>query len=149
MKQPMLNCRSKRAWTLKPLACAALAVVLSACSLPRISQAPAGAQPAVPAQWEQAASAAQNQAQLQSAWWQAFGDAGLNAWVGLALEQSNDVLTAMARVDEARANLELAGAAAMPQVSAALPLSSGRSLGARGLTQTRSLQPGLQMQQIL
>ncbi len=144
MKQPMLNCRSKRAWTLKPLACAALAVVLSACSLPRTSQAPAGAQPAVPAQWEQAASAAQNQAQLQSAWWQAFGDAGLNAWVGLALEQSNDVLTAMARVDEARANLELAGAAAMPQVSAALPLSSGRSLGARGLTQTRSLQPGLQ-----
>lgn len=144
MKRPNLNCQTRMGWALKPLACSALALVLAACSLPRVSQAPASAQPAIPAQWGAAAPATQAPAQLQSAWWQAFGDAELDAWVALALAQSNDVLLAMTRVDEARANLELAGAAALPQVSATAPLSAGRSLGARGLTQTRSIQPGLQ-----
>ena len=42
---------------------------------------------------------------MHAAWWSEFGDATLERWVELALQRNHDVLTAMARVDEARANL--------------------------------------------
>lgn len=130
--------------SLKTLAtCLAACGVLSACSVPAITEAPAQAAPAIPSAWP-GEPAIQGQQAVQAAWWQAFGDPLLDRWMALAAERNNDVLAAMARVDEARANLELAGSAALPQVSATAPLSAGRSLGARGLTQTRSLQPGLQ-----
>lgn len=130
-----------RATTLKALAASLAACgVLSACSVPAITEAPGKAAPAIPSAWP----AGQGQQAVQAAWWQAFGDPLLDRWVGLAAERNNDVLAALSRVDEARANLELAGSAALPQVSATAPLSAGRSLGVRGLTHTRSIQPGLQ-----
>lgn len=130
-----------RATTLKALAASLAACgVLSACSVPAITVAPGKAAPAIPSAWP----AGQGQRAVQAAWWQAFGDPLLDRWVGLAAERNNNVLAAMLRVDEARANLELAGSAVLPQVSATAPLSAGRSLGARGLTHTRSIQPGLQ-----
>lgn len=61
----------------------------------------------------------------------------------LTASRNSDVLTAAARLQEARANLDLAGAAALPQVSATGAVSTGRSLGARGLAHSQSLQPGL------
>lgn len=90
-----------------------------------------------------ALSANRPTATIDTTWWQAFGDAQLNRWVGLTAQRHGDVLAAAARLAEARANLELAGAAALPQLSAAAPVSVGRSLGARGLAQGRSVQPGL------
>ena len=126
---------------------------LSACSVPSLTQAPQTAAPAVPAQWlasesaktlEQGAAMNTASSAVSSTWWQAFGDNGLNQWVALTAKNNNDLLAAAARLQEARANLAIAGAAAMPQLSATGAASAGRSLGARGLTQSQSLQPGLQ-----
>lgn len=134
----------KRATASKALAWAtglSACLMLGACGAPALSLAPAAAVPAIPAAWPAGQA---SEGDVQAGWWLAFADPLLARWVDLAAERNNDVLTAMARVDEARASLALAGAAALPQVSATAPLSAGRSLGARGLAQTRSIQPGLQ-----
>ncbi|CAB5668804.1 Probable efflux pump outer membrane protein ttgC precursor [Delftia tsuruhatensis] len=129
--------------TARSLAAAlACTLALAGCSVPPLSQAPDAARPALPSQWSVAGQGAP--AQIQAAWWQAFGDPLLTRWVELAQARNGDVLLALSRVDEARANLDVAGAAGLPQVSATAGASTGRSLGARGLTHTRSVQPGLQ-----
>ena len=121
------------------MACAA---ALAGCSVPPLSTAPEAARPAMPAQWSGAGQ--EPAAAIQASWWQAFGDPLLTRWVELAQSRNNDVLLALSRVDEARANLDVAGAAGLPQLSATAGASTGRSLGARGLAHTRSVQPGLQ-----
>lgn len=121
----------------------AAALLLTACSVPSLTHAPTSAQPAVPASWSQSGNKA---AVVQAQWWQAFADAQLSRWVELALERNNDVLTAMARVDEARANVDVAGAGAMPQLAVSTPGSANRSLSARTgqMVHVRSAQPVLQ-----
>ena len=121
----------------------AAALLLTACSVPRLTQAPTSAQPAVPESWSQSGNKA---AAVQAQWWQAFADAQLSRWIALALERNNDVLTAMARVDEARANVDVAGAGAMPQLAVSAPGSANRSLSARTgqMVHVRSAQPVLQ-----
>ena len=121
-------------------------VILAGCSLPAMTHAPESAQPAVPANWSQPLASGPTQVATHAAWWSDFGDATLTRWVELALQRNNDVLTAMARVDEARANLDMVGSAAMPQVSAALPASGNRSLSARTgqMVHVHSAQPVLQ-----
>lgn len=125
------------------LACAA---ALAGCSVPPLTQAPAAARPALPERWSGAAQEPRPAAppEVRSAWWQAFGDPLLARWVELARVRNSDVLQALSRVDEARAQLDGAAAAGLPQVSATGAASTGRSLGARGLAHTRSVQPGLQ-----
>ena len=129
-------------------ATALAALLLAGCSLPALTQAPQSARPALPESWAQGVSSAAAPA-VQALWWQAFGDPELSRWVELAQARNNDVLTAMARVDEARANLELAGSAAMPQVSASLPAAANRSLSSRSgqMVHVRSVQPVLQASQ--
>ncbi len=150
-KRPVKPCAQVRV-AIGLIATAAL-LSLSACSVPSLTQAPQTAAPAVPAQWlasesaktlEQGAAMNTASSAVSSTWWQAFGDNGLNQWVALTAKNNNDLLAAAARLQEARANLAIAGAAAMPQLSATGAASAGRSLGARGLTQSQSLQPGLQ-----
>lgn len=121
----------------------AAALLLSGCSVPSLSNAPTSAQPAVPESWSQSGNTA---AAVQAQWWQAFADAQLSRWVELALERNNDVLTAMARVDEARANVYVTGAGAMPQLAVSAPGSANRSLSARTgqMVHVRSAQPVLQ-----
>ncbi|MEG0046182.1 MAG: efflux transporter outer membrane subunit [Comamonas sp.] len=121
----------------------AAALLLTACSVPSLTHAPTSAQPAVPASWSQSGTKA---AAMQAQWWQAFADAQLSRWVELALERNNDALTAMARVDEARANVDVAGAGAMPQLAVSAPGSANRSLSARtgSMVHVRSAQPVLQ-----
>ncbi|MBL5976177.1 efflux transporter outer membrane subunit [Comamonas sp. NyZ500] len=123
----------------------ALALLMAGCSVPSLTRAPDSAQPAVPASWstERAAGAA---GAVQTGWWQAFGDAQLSRWVELALARNNDVLTALARVEEARANLDVTGSAAAPQLSLSAPGSANRSLSARTgqMVHVRSAQPVLQ-----
>lgn len=94
----------------------ALALLMAGCSVPSLTRAPDSARPAVPANWstDQAVSGADA---AQAGWWQAFGDAQLSRWVELALARNNDVLTALARVEEARANLDVAGSAAADRKS--------------------------------
>ncbi|KGH08686.1 efflux transporter outer membrane subunit [Comamonas thiooxydans] len=123
----------------------ALALLMAGCSVPSLTRAPDSAQSAVPVSWstDQAAGAADA---VQAGWWQAFGDAQLSRWVELALARNNDVLTAVSRVEEARANLEVTGSAAAPQLSLSAPGSANRSLSARTgqMVHVRSAQPVLQ-----
>ena len=126
------------------LSALAAACLLSACSVPSLSHAPDLAQPAVPQAWSQSGGSAAPA--VQADWWKAFGDSALSDWVELALLRNNDVLTAMARVDEARANLDIAGSASAPQVSLSAPGSANRSMSARTgqMVHVRSAQPVLQ-----
>ena len=123
----------------------ALAFLMAGCSVPSLTRAPDSAQPAVPASWS-AERAAGGASAVQTGWWQAFGDAQLSHWVELALARNNDVLTALARVEEARANLDVTGSAAAPQLSLSAPGSANRSLSARTgqMVHVRSAQPVLQ-----
>ena len=136
------------AWMLRIVPLAA-AMLLAGCSVPSLSHAPDTAQAAVPERWSQLVDSGDANVKapaVQAQWWQAFGDVQLSRWVELALQRNNDVLTAMARVDEARANLDMAGSGAMPQVSLSAPGSANRSLSARTgqMVHVRSAQPVLQ-----
>ena len=139
----VMNIVPRRAWAASGLLAS---VILAGCSLPAMTHAPESAQPAVPANWSQPLASSPTQVAMHAAWWSEFGDATLTRWVELALQRNNDVLTAMARVDEARANLDVVGSAVMPQVSAALPASGNRSLSARTgqMVHVHSAQPVLQ-----
>ena len=125
------------------LAIAGAALALCAACAPLPPAAPADAAVALPAQYE-ADTANVGDAAIAPRWWTQLGDARLNVLVEQALARNNDVLTAMARVREAQANLAVTDAARQPSVSATLGAQAGRSLGAAGPTHTRSAQPGLQ-----
>ena len=53
-----------------------------------------------------------------ASWWGTFGDPELDKLVNRAVDRNLDVETAAARIREARANERVAGAAALPEVSA-------------------------------
>lgn len=55
-------------------------------------------------------------AALQRDWWTLYGDANLNGLVASALEKNSDIRLAVARIEEADANLREAGASFLPQV---------------------------------
>ncbi len=55
-------------------------------------------------------------AQLRADWWTLFGDAKLDEYVALALARNSDIRLAVARIEEADANLREAEASFLPQV---------------------------------
>ena len=77
-------------------------------------------------------------------WWRSFGDPELGRLVEAALVRNSDVLIAVARVDEARAQAELAEAARLPAINGAIGLQGGRALQATGISNARTIQPALQ-----
>jgi multidrug efflux system outer membrane protein len=83
-------------------------------------------------------------AAIDAQWWRGFGDPVLAGLVEAALVRNSDVLIAVARVDEARAQAELAQAARLPALNAALGVQRGRSLETAGLGNTTVIQPALQ-----
>jgi NodT family efflux transporter outer membrane factor (OMF) lipoprotein len=109
--------------------------------LPTYRAIPEAARVAPPETWREplAGSAA-----VDPQWWRGFGDPVLAGLVEAALARNSDVLIAVARVDEARAQAELAEAARLPALNGALGVQAGRSLAATGVSTTRSIQPGLQ-----
>lgn len=122
------------------LCAAALALLTAACApLPRA--VPDNAQVTLPAAWSESAPTGYA---IEGAWWRQLGDARLDALVDEALANNTDLLTALARVDEARANSAAADAARSPSLNLTTAAQTGRSLGAFGPTHTRSVQPGLQ-----
>lgn len=122
------------------LSAGALALLLAACApLPRA--VPDNAQLALPAAWSEAAPGGHA---IEGAWWRQLGDAQLDVLVSEALANNNDLLTALARVQEASANQAAADAARNPSLNFSTTAQAGRSLGALGPTHTRSVQPGLQ-----
>lgn len=126
-------------WLLAAIA----AATLSACA-PVLRAVPDNAQISLPATWRDAADAGMPTAGIEAQWWQQLGDTQLDALVAQALAHNNDLLSALARVQEAQANAAAADAARSPTLGASLGAQAGRSLGAFGPTQTRSVQPGLQ-----
>jgi NodT family efflux transporter outer membrane factor (OMF) lipoprotein len=120
---------------------AAAACALTAC-MPAHRQAPPQSQVELPQHWREEIAAT---GQIQAQWWRGFGDPALTALVEAALARNSDVLTAAARVDEARALWQAADAARMPTLNAALGLQAGQTLGSAGIATTRTLQPELRM----
>ena len=62
------------------------------------------------------ANAASATAAIDPAWWKLYGDPALDGLVERALERNADIRLAVARIEEADANLREAGAAFLPQV---------------------------------
>lgn len=122
----------------------ALAIVgvgmLAGCA-PAWRPAPPLASVAPPEGWREPIDGSGN---VDPQWWIAFGDPQLNRLVGAALVRNSDVLIAVARVDEARAQAELAEAARLPALNGAIGLQAGRALQATGISTARSVQPSLQ-----
>jgi multidrug efflux system outer membrane protein len=83
-------------------------------------------------------------AAIDAQWWRGFGDPVLAGLVEAALVRNSDVLIAVARVDEARAQADLAQAARLPALNGVLGVQRGRSLETAGLGDTTLIQPALQ-----
>ncbi|MGX4642581.1 efflux transporter outer membrane subunit [Massilia sp. SYSU DXS3249] len=116
------------------------AATLSGC-LPARRPAPALAEVSPPAAWREDPAGSGS---VDPHWWRAFDDPVLAALVEAALARNSDVLLAAARVDEARAQAQLAEAARLPALNGAVGVSAGRGLEATGISHTRALQPALQ-----
>ena len=114
--------------------------------MPAHRQAPALANITAPSAWStpDSATARTSQTPVNAQWWQAFGDATLDRHVETALSHNTDLLAAGARLDAARAQLELSRAALGPTLSATLSVQAQRALGATGVATTGVVQPGLQ-----
>ncbi|UZK66312.1 efflux transporter outer membrane subunit [Sphingomonas sp. M1-B02] len=93
----------------------ALLLAVSACAGPRPS-APLAAQISAPPAWR---SEGATMGEVDSTWWQSFGDPTLVALVERALADNADLGIAAARVDEARAQFRLAGAQRLPNIALA------------------------------
>ena len=101
------------------LACIAL-LMLNACATQNADlKAP---DPTLPQNWTQAptSSSSSSNATLSHEWWRGFGSNELDALVQHALERSNDVASAVARVRQSEALARQAGAALLPELSASL-----------------------------
>ncbi len=106
----------------------ATALLLAGCIGPRPAP-PADTAVVPPPAWRTALGPG---SPIAADWWQAFGDPQLTALVARALENSPDLGSAAARVEEARAQERLARAQLSPNVTAGLPVSEGRSVSAFG-----------------
>ena len=116
------------------------AAALAGC-LPARRPAPELAQAAAPAGWREPVAGS---AAVEPNWWRAFGDPVLAGLVDSALARNGDVLLAVARVDEARAQAALAESARLPALDAALGVQAGNRLEATGVGNSRAIQPALQ-----
>lgn len=81
----------------------------------------------------------------ESAWWRAFADPQLDAWVDLALIRNSDLAAAAIRVRRAALEAQLAGRALAPTPSLSLAGNATQPLsgGARGLVKNFNAQLGL------
>lgn len=111
----------RRAATRMSVRCRAAATLLAAslalagCSFVPAYQRPA---PPAPAAWNDAAQASlAGTVPVASGWWRAYGDSALDALVERGLQHNYSLASALASVDEARANAEKAGAPLYPSLS--------------------------------
>ncbi len=139
--KPTLNPHPKHRLT----AAVVLVCAFVAGCMPAHRQTPALANITAPLAWSAPGNVATSTSQApdNAPWWQAFGDATLSRHVEAALAHNTDLLAAGARLDAARAQLELSRAALGPTLNATLGLQAQRALGATGVDTTRVAQPGL------
>ena len=91
-----------------------LLLALSACAGPR-PDPPAAAAVEAPGAWR---IASPTPGEVDAGWWASFGDPALSAVVETALARNTDIAIAAARVEEARAQFQLAEAVRLPNVAA-------------------------------
>lgn len=95
---------------------------------------------ALPAAWSGAAGDnAGSSAEDLSEWWKVLKDPTLDQLIGESLAASPDLLTARARLREARARRQLAGAERLPEVTASGSASRSKGSGETGTGTTRNL----------
>lgn len=100
----------RRIWV--SLCCAS---VLTACSLvPEFALPPTD----TPAQWQQREANTAETVTVDAEWWERFNSEELDRLIPAALEHNNDLRAALARIDQLRASLRIAGAPLYPQVDA-------------------------------
>ena len=122
-------------------ATAALAVVLTvaACSVGSDYQRPNVNTPAAFSQGD-----GMDAGQIAQDWWKSFGSTELNGLVDKALANNTDISAAIARIEQARAQLKIAGADLLPSVDASASAGRSRSNPDSGRTTTQtSLDAGL------
>jgi NodT family efflux transporter outer membrane factor (OMF) lipoprotein len=73
-------------------------------------------------------------AELKGAWWEIFGDSELNRLQQQALQNGQTMVIAQARVEQARAQANVANSAYFPQIGAQLGASRARSSADRPLS---------------
>lgn len=118
-----------------------LALMLAGCAGPMVETASV-APIVAPQQWRTDAGPA---APFDRAWWQAFGDPHMTALVERALSENLDILTAVARVREARAQEGLARGALLPNIGLGAGGGHSRSVGAFGAAISQNaVQPQIQ-----
>lgn len=109
----------------KILAVSALcALALAGCAV--VAPGPT-AKPELPAQWSAPLPHGGSPASLAQ-WWAQFDDAPLLRLVEAAQERNGELAQAAARIDESRANVRVAGAAAYPSVAAEASATRSSSL---------------------
>jgi len=117
------------------LAACLAAAVLAGCAGPRAAT-PSAALVSPPGQWRTAPDA---DASVQAGWWASFNDPALTAVVEEALARNTDIAIAAARVEEARAQFQLAQAQRLPNVIGAAGGGRQRDVSAFGTPRQQTL----------
>lgn len=111
--------------TLRPVACALVALWLAGCQSADISPAKNSLQ--IPAQWRAATGPASPAEQL---WWRNFHDNHLNRYVDQALKNNSDVLIARERINEYQARVYAADSSLFPSLDAGVSGTRARAQSA-------------------
>jgi multidrug efflux system outer membrane protein len=122
----------------RPIARAALLATLLAGVSGGCSLGPAYRKPEAPVPSTWRAEAGPQAAWPDAEWWRGFGSAELDGLIAQARANSPDIRAAVARIQQADANVRLAGAALLPQVQAGadaawLRSSTNRRIGSQSV----------------
>ncbi len=101
----------------------AVCLVLAGCTLGPDYRRPSASAPEV---WRDGQSKADPASLADLAWWELFEDEELRGLVRAALEANKDLRIAVARVDQARAQLGVTRAAQLPQIDAGASATTNR-----------------------
>jgi len=99
-----------------------VALVLAACPMGPNFKVPENV--AVPAQWRDSTISTQDSSYANLPWWQVLGDTTLQELVRSALRENRDLRIALARVNEARAQLGIRRLEMLPQINATATLGT-------------------------
>jgi multidrug efflux system outer membrane protein len=116
------------------------ALAVSGCATMKGSAVEPASVASAPQGWRNAPAAAQETSWPDPGWWQGFGSAELVRLIESAEKNNHDLAAAGHRIAQARASLQVAGAALLPSVSASG--SAGRS-GSDGGRASNSFQVGI------